>query len=468
MSTARRSSSLPSIIFCTTCKGRAQHVERTLPKNLADNADYERLKVVLLDYASPDNLLPYLRSNHAADIASGRLVVYSFSEPGPFRMAHAKNMAHRLAIIEGADILVNLDADNFTQPGFASWIAQQFAEGCEFLWSNAKSVCGRARQGLAGRIAVSRNLFLKTGGYDERYLEWAPEDEDFKMRIRRLGHEGRPVPEEFLYVIPHGDGLRFREYPHAKPTPEREAAALKAIRTADTTIVNYGAIGCGTVYKNFGAEPALHIGPLPTRVFGIGMHKTGTTSLDAALQHLGFDSAHWRGPWWAKRIWEEMAATGRSLTLEQHYALSDLPFTMLYAQLDKTYPGSKFILTLRDEERWIRSMRNHWSPVNPWRNTWDDDCFTHRAHLLLYGRKAFDAEIMLARYRRHNAEVLDYFRNRPGDLLTMDMDAGAGWAELCAFLWCRVPNAPYPRAFVTALDEAQGLGTVIAAGTSTS
>ena len=44
-------------------------------------------------------------------------------------MAHAKNMAHRLGIIEGADILCNLDADNFTGPGFASYIAEQMQAG---------------------------------------------------------------------------------------------------------------------------------------------------------------------------------------------------------------------------------------------------------------------------------------------------------------------------------------------------
>jgi hypothetical protein len=444
------------IVFCTTCKGRAQHIERTLPRNLSENADYPDLKILLLDYASPDHLLPYLRANHAAAIESGRLVVYSMREPGPFRMAHAKNMCHRLAILEGADVLVNLDADNFSQPGFASWIAEQFSSGVEFLWSNAKSVCGRARQGLAGRIAVSRNLFLKTGGYDERYLDWAPEDEDFKARIRRLGCEGKPVEDRFLYVIPHGDGLRFREYPHAKPTPEREAAALKHIRQATSTISNYGNIGCGTVYRNFSDKPT-ELLPIPTRIFGIGMPKTGTTSLHVALKHLGIDSAHWTGPWWAKKVWEEMQ-TGRSVTLEKHQALSDLPFTMLFRELDKAYPGSKFILTTRDEERWVRSTRNHWDyKVNPWRASWDGDCFSHRMHNLFYGRKSFDAETMLARYRQHNAEVLEYFKHRQKDLLVMDMDCGAGWKELCTFLKSRVPNAPYPRAFVTAKDERESL-----------
>jgi hypothetical protein len=116
------------IVFCTTSKGRAQHVELTLPRNLADNADYEDCRFVLVDYGSHDHLVDYLALKHRRDIDTGRLVVYNFPEPGPFRMAHAKNIAHRLGLIEGADILVNLDADNYTGPGFARYVAEQLGK----------------------------------------------------------------------------------------------------------------------------------------------------------------------------------------------------------------------------------------------------------------------------------------------------------------------------------------------------
>lgn len=427
------------IVFCTTCKGRVQHIKKTLPQNLADNPT---ASFVVLDYNSQDGLLEYLAREHTGDIIDGRLAVYSYRDAGAFRMSHAKNMAHRLAILEGADVLVNMDADNYAAPGFDLFIRDQMENSNTFLFCNAKSVVGRARQGLAGRIVVSRQMFMKTGGYDERYLVWAPEDEDFKSRLRRLGAVGKIIGNEFLYVIPHKDGLRFKEYPDAKPTPETEAAALKKIRESTDTIANWGDFGCGQVYRIFG-EQAVPLNPVPTRVFGIGMHKTATTSLHHALKILGFDSAHWTGPWWAKRVWEEMQV-GRSLTVEQHYAMCDLPFTLLYRELDKAYPGSKFILTLRDERAWVESVRTHWQ-VNSHRYGWDQDCFTHRCHHLLYGRKSFDAETMVARFRRHNAEVREYFKDRPADLLTTT----PGWNDLCSFLGCPAPNVPYPFEFQT-------------------
>jgi len=64
---------------------------------------------------------------------------------------------------------------------------------------------------------------------------------------------------------------------------------------------------------------------MPTRIFGIGMHKTGTTSLDAAFCILGFKSAHWPSANWAKTVWREMTREGKSVTLEKHYAAFQAP-----------------------------------------------------------------------------------------------------------------------------------------------
>jgi len=54
--------------------------------------------------------------------------------------------------------------------------------------------------------------------------------------------------------------------------------------------------------------------------------------------------------------------------------------------------------------------------------------------------------------RRHNAEVIEYFRHRPQDLLVMDMSQGAGWYPLCGFLRTSIPATPYPHEFATQRD----------------
>ena len=382
----------------------------------------------------------------AADIERGRLVVYSLRGKPVFEMAHAKNVAHRCGMLEGGDILVNLDADNYTGPGFAEYVERQFAEANSrrmFLWSRMIRD-GANRRGISGRIAVTRQAFLTVGGYDEKFNTWGPDDKDFNARLQAAAYEPQEIDPKFLFAVLHNNKMRFREYPHARKIEYKESS-----EPAAEPIANFGNFGCATVWRNFG-EARIELGKLPTRIFGIGMHKTATTSLHTALEMLGFDSAHWKTAHWAKAIWKEMQIGPQSQTVNRHHALSDLPVPLLYEELDRGYPGSKFILTTRDEDKWIESGRKHWNPeFNRFRRAWDSDPFTHQVHRLVYGQKGFNEELFRARYRRHNAEVLAYFADRPGDLLVMPMDEGAGWNELCLFLYCPIPQEPYPAKFVT-------------------
>jgi len=440
------------IAFATTCKGRVQHIKRTLPRNLADNPS---AKFILLNYNSEDDLLEYVFKQHMREIEDGRLTVYSYLKPGPFRMAHAKNMAHRLAMREGADVIVNVDADNFTGPRFDNYVHYTFANAaydCQmfnsqkiFLW--ARMIQGRMKRGVSGRIAMTSAAFLLAGGYDERYADWGPDDKDMTVRLKRLGFDGLEIDGRFLDAINHKDALRFKEYPQAKPA-SCSASSEQFYTPNDCNVANFGNFGCGTVFRNYEFYNPIHLHPLPTRIFGIGMQKTATTSLDAALKILGFESAHWLDGRWAVAILREMRAAGRSPTLEQHYALCDLPIAILFRELDRGYPGSKFILTVRDEVDWLKSTRDHWSyEHNTHRTDWDKYPAAHVIHRATYGQKQFDPLIFLERYRRHNAEVKEYFRNRPNDVLVMDMSKGSGWNELCPFVEKRIPKEPYPRAY---------------------
>ena len=120
--------SWPRIAFVSTCKGRLMHLRETLPKNIADNADYDNCVFVVLAYGDGD-VCEYVRTFHGDAIASGRLVVYTYRNgDAPFHVAHAKNIAARCGIRERADILVTLDADNFTGRGFAHFVADNFRE----------------------------------------------------------------------------------------------------------------------------------------------------------------------------------------------------------------------------------------------------------------------------------------------------------------------------------------------------
>ena len=434
------------IVFCSTCKGRAQHIKQTLPRNLADN-NLPDTKFVLLDYNSEDDLADYIKNNFSQEMANGKLVFYQLKEKASFKMAHAKNMAHRLGIMEGADILVNLDADNFTGKDFDKYILSKFNEGNDiFLWSEMiKEGEGRLTRGISGRIAVSKLAFINSGGYDEKYETYSPDDKDFNARLRRMGYLGVKIDNQFLKAIAHNDKMRFKEYKHVARVADEQEFHIDQF----SRVVNYGKIGLGTVYKNFSPIP-IEILPIATRIFGIGMHKTATTSFNKAMNILGFNGFHWNNAHLAKKIWTEITETKESPTLEKYYTACDLPIPLLFKELDVAYPNSKFVLTIRDENKWLESVRKHWSHEhNPFRHQWNNDPFTHKVHKLLYGQKGFDAEIFINRYRKHNQEVIEYFKNRSSDLFVLDMEKPVQWNDLCQFLNVFIPNIPYPKEFVT-------------------
>jgi hypothetical protein len=175
------------------------------------------------------------------------------------------------------------------------------------------------------------------------------------------------------------------------------------------------------------------------KVFCIGLSKTATTSLIEALKILGLDAVHWHATKHAFRYTDDGIAIDWAL-IERHDAFADTPIARIYPELDRHYPGARFILTLRDPERWLRSFADQFAAGGL-------DPFSARLHQDLYGTAGFDATRCRAAFARHTAQVRDYFAARPGDLLEMDIGAGDGWGPLCAFLGLPEPEEPFPRRF---------------------
>ena len=168
------------------------------------------------------------------------------------------------------------------------------------------------------------------------------------------------------------------------------------------------------------------------KVFCIGFHKTGTTSLHRALEVLGY------------RVCAEFGvhdpdiretALPRALALVPEYdAFRDNPWPILYKELDEQLPDSKFILTVRPAERWIRSVLNHFGGRTSAMREW------------IYGEgdPTGHEQLYIERYQQHNEAVQRYFANRPDDLLVIDLTAGEGWEKLCPHLRCEIPSQEFP------------------------
>lgn len=167
-------------------------------------------------------------------------------------------------------------------------------------------------------------------------------------------------------------------------------------------------------------------------MFGIGLSRTGTTSLAAALHRLGYRTVHFPDP--------GPLLVGDFSVFDAVDAATDTPVTAFFPLLDQRYPGSRFVLTVREMEGWLGSVEELFR-----RRTQGERGPVAEIRRLVYGRVTFDREHFRAAYERHVAWVRGYFRGRPGDLLEMDLGAGDGWEALCGFLGAGVVRGPFPR-----------------------
>lgn len=162
------------------------------------------------------------------------------------------------------------------------------------------------------------------------------------------------------------------------------------------------------------------------RCWGIGLSRTGTQSLCEALRILGY----------------------RQVVHNPHFELlpkmdggADLGVVVFYKYLDFKFPGSRFVLTVRPLEEWLSSVEYI---LGRYPATNHDDVAIMR-RMTLYETVTYDRERLVSAYHRHREDVHRYFRDRPQDLLELDVVAGAGWEKLCRFLGVPVPQQPFPK-----------------------
>ena len=205
------------------------------------------------------------------------------------------------------------------------------------------------------------------------------------------------------------------------------------------------------------------------KVIGAGFGRTGTWSLKAALEKLGFGPCYhmtevfahpehadlWVSAWRKEPVdWDKV--------LEGYEATMDWPACTFYEELMERNPEAKVLLSVRDPERWYESTRTtiyelsmlldssaiarlifglssflvfggfaegRSSLVNDiiWQGTFDGR----------FEDKAYAIEV----YERHNDEVK---RRVPSERLLV-YEVKEGWGPLCEFLGMPEPEEPFPR-----------------------
>jgi hypothetical protein len=220
------------------------------------------------------------------------------------------------------------------------------------------------------------------------------------------------------------------------------------------------------------------------KVIGAGFGRTGTTSLKAALETLGFGASYrltevFKHPehvafWEAARRGERVDWEG---FFSGYGVAVDWPACTFYGEIMEAFPGAPVILTIRDPDRWYESVR---STIYGIRTLSAGRAPTRLAFALAglfapgvtgiarladeilwegtFDGRFEDRSYAIETYKRHNAEAR---RQVPPERLLV-YDVKEGWAPLCDFLGVEVPDQPFPHLNDTREMRRRLLGLVAA------
>lgn len=177
-------------------------------------------------------------------------------------------------------------------------------------------------------------------------------------------------------------------------------------------------------------------------VFGIGLSKTGTTTLNEALGDLGYRAFH-QPPLARTDVASGNFALDWPWWMSGYDAATDLTTAALFNDLHKMFPNARFIYTWRDREKWLDSCQRHFTEARTERKKSAASLANAALSRMFYGTQTFDRDLFLAAYERHEAAVHSTFEANPG-FLSWGLTEDPRWEPLCDFLERPVPACPFP------------------------
>ncbi|KAL8841918.1 MAG: hypothetical protein Q9170_000698 [Blastenia crenularia] len=206
------------------------------------------------------------------------------------------------------------------------------------------------------------------------------------------------------------------------------------------------------------------------QVIGAGLPRTGTTSLKAALEILGFDPCHHmaecfdkpsRGIIFANILHTQTnphaspedsanAAAQLKKTMRGYKATVDSPGCDLYAELMDLYPDAKVVLSVRDsDEKWWKSFTTTVGQQLGWKYRFlvypigflqQQQVVVNAVMKRWTNILGPGAEVAPQVHSAHNQLVK---KTVPKERL-LEFNVKMGWPKLCEFLDVPVPAEPFP------------------------
>lgn len=164
---------------------------------------------------------------------------------------------------------------------------------------------------------------------------------------------------------------------------------------------------------------------ITNKIFIIGLPRTATTSVCKALVELGFTTAH---------------TAYIQKAFDDAQVIADTPIFCDYQILDQHYSNSKFIHLARDMNAWVPSIRQLLQRMlhNLQRTDGGFNPYLRRCYHDIFSPLTVDNinndDFLIRCYDRHLATIKTHFKDRPDDLLSIDVSHATSYQRLLDFV----------------------------------
>ncbi len=190
------------------------------------------------------------------------------------------------------------------------------------------------------------------------------------------------------------------------------------------------------------------------KVIGAGLPRTGTMSMQAALNQLGFHCYHMQNVLKEKghiKMWKNYISGENEMNWKElfkaYQATVDAPACFFYEELLHEFPDAKVILTVRDPDRWRKSFNVLMKTITAFRPI---------SYLVPVLRNFFNMAFTLlekhmpfSEIEKDHRQFIENHNDQVKKIVPKEKllvyRVQDGWEPLCAFLNCEVPEGlPFP------------------------
>lgn len=171
-----------------------------------------------------------------------------------------------------------------------------------------------------------------------------------------------------------------------------------------------------------------------TKIFVLGFQKTGTTSLEHALTHLGYNVYGGDKNLLKIEDKEELKQYIRHIA-SKYDAFQDMPWPLFYKELYELFPEAKYILTYRDPDTWIDSVVRYFAKIRI------------PMHQQIYGVPCAEGyeEVYMEVYKKYNDDIQNFFKGKT-NFLKMEIGKNFDYNTLGQFLGLLdMPDEEFPK-----------------------